>query len=343
MKDTINFAELMGGLIEMQDVCGDNLSPQHFIPPPQEEFEPTVTNYETDGDCEIKTALPMHEYLSDRRIGSSTFAAIQKSELALQYEMQNKGNGENKPYYQTGTAVHSYIEAWSAGAWSAGISLDDYLSTLQVMPTFNRGTTDGVVAEIDFYSNLLSVNFNATMPDKIADKKALADRLRKECEKSHNFVSDKDAAIIAGVAAELQRRHNETGLLDWLRFAKSEWTFMYKHFKARPDLLCDGLIVSVKTCAQLDNAHKDAKFKYGLKEAFYRYVLERVTGKKHDTVFLFFETVAPYQSRLIYVSPETAEYYDQQVEVLIEKATRCLASGKFRGYEANLEYGVEII
>ena len=331
MKDTINFAELMGGLIEMQDVCGDNLSPQHFTPPPAKPFELPVTD-------SILPYLPMLLYLSDKRIGSTTLAAIQKSELALQYEMQNKGNGENKPYYQTGTAVHSYIEAWSAG-----ISLDDYLSTLQVMPTFNRGTTDGVVAEIDFYSNLLSVNFNATMPDKIADKKALADRLRKECEKSHNFVTEKDAECIKGIAAELQRRHDETGILDWLKYAKSEWTFLYEHFKVRPDLLCDGLIVSVKTCAQLDNAHKDAKFKYGLKEAFYRYVLEKVTGKKHDTVFLFFETVAPYQSRLIYVSPETAEYYDQQVEVLIEKATRCLKSGKFRGYEANLENGVEVI
>ena len=337
MKDTINFAELMGGLIEMQDVCGDNLSPQHFIPPPQEEFEPTVTNYETDGDCEIKTALPMHEYLSDRRIGSSTFAAIQKSELALQYEMQNKGNGENKPYYQTGTAVHSYIEAWSAG-----ISLDDYLSTLQVMPTFNRGTTDGVVTEIDYYANLLGVE-KFTPPKLIADKKVLADELRKECEKKHNFVSDKDAAIIAGVAAELQRRHNETGLLDWLKYAKSEVSFFMGHFKARPDLLCDGLIVSVKTCANLANAHKAAQYDYGTKEAFYRYILEQVTGKPHETVFLFFETAAPYQSRLIYVSPDTANFYDLEVERYIAQVTKCIETNTFRGYDAGLEFGCEII
>ena len=330
-NETILLSDLLNGLVEL-NAAGDNLSPQHFTPPPAKPFRLTAVN------GKILPDLLMYDYLNRNEMGSSTFAAIQKSELALQYEMQNKGNGENKPYYQTGTAVHSYIEAWSAG-----ISLDDYLSTLQVMPTFNRGTTDGVVAEIDFYSNLLSVNFNATMPDKIADKKALADRLRKECEKKHNFVSDKDAAVIAGIAAELQRRHNETGLLDWLRFAKSEWTFMYKHFKVRPDLLCDGLIVSVKTCANLANAHKAAQYDYGIKEAFYRYILEQVTGKPHETVFLFFETVAPYQSRLIYVSPETAEYYDQQVEVLIEKATRCLASGKFRGYEANLENGVEVI
>ena len=330
-NETILLSDLLNGLVELNAV-GDNPSPQHFTPPPAKPFRLTAVN------GKILPDLLMYDYLSRNEMGSSTFAAIQKSELALQYEIANKGNGERKSYYETGTAVHSYIEAWSAG-----VSLDAYLETLNVVPTFNRSTTDGVVAEIDFYSNLLGVNFNATMPDKIADKKALADRLRKECEKKHNFVSDKDAAVIAGIAAELQRRHNETGLLDWLRFAKSEWTFMYKHFKVRPDLLCDGLIVSVKTCAQLDNAHKDAKFKYGLKEAFYRYVLEKVTGKKHDTVFLFFETVAPYQSRLIYVSPETAEYYDQQVEVLIEKATRCLASGKFSGYEANLEHGVEII
>lgn len=330
--EAILLEDLLNGLVEL-NVAGASCSPQHFTPPPPQPFELTATE-----GGEIHASLPMQDYLNDKRLGSSTFAAIQKSELALQYEMQNKGNGENKPYYQTGTAVHSYIEAWSAG-----ISLDDYLSTLQVMPTFNRGTTDGVVAEIDFYSNLLSVNFNATMPDKIADKKALADRLRKECEKKHNFVSDKDAAVIAGIAAELQRRHNETGLLDWLRFAKSEWTFMYKHFKVRPDLLCDGLIVSVKTCAQLDKAQNDAKYKYGIKEAFYRYVLEKVTGKKHDTVFLFFETVAPYQSRLIYVSPDTAAFYDQQVERYIAQITKCIETNTFRGYDAGLYHGCEII
>ena len=322
----------MFGLTEDFSVlaAGDGLSPQHFTPPPAKPFNLTAVN------GEVHETLPMHEYLSDKRIGSSTFAAIQKSELALQYEMQNKGNGERKSYYETGTAVHSYIEAWSAG-----VSLDDYLETLNVVPTFNRSTTDGVIAEIDYYANLLGVVI--APPKLIADKKILADELRKECEKSHTFVTEKDAAVIAGIAAELQRRHETTGILDWLRFAKSEWTCFYEHFKARPDLLCDGLVVSVKTCAQLDNAHKDAKFKYGLKEAFYRYVLERVTGKKHETVFLFFETVAPYQSRLIYVSPDTANFYDLEVERYIAQVTKCIETNTFRGYDAGLEFGCEII
>ena len=313
------------------NAAGDNLSPQHFTPPPPQPFNITAVNGEVD------ETQPMREYLSDKRIGSSTFAAIQKSELALQYEIANKGNGESKPYYQTGTAVHSYIEAWSAG-----ISLDDYLATLQVMPTFNRGTTDGVITEIDYYANLLGVEKFAP-PKLIADKKILADELRKECEKKYNFVTEKDAECIKGIAAELQRRHDTTGILDWLKYAKSEWTFFCEHFKCRPDLLCDGLIVSVKTCAQLDNAHKDAKFKYGLKEAFYRYVLERVTGKKHETVFLFFETVAPYQSRLIYVSPDTANFYDLEVERYIAQVTKCIETNTFRGYDAGLEFGCEII
>jgi hypothetical protein len=141
----------------------------------------------------------------------------------------------------------------------------------------------------------------------------------------------------------LQRRHNETGILDWLKYAKSEVSLFWKHFKIRPDFLGKGLVVSIKTCAQIDNAHKDAKFKYGLKEAFYRYVLEKVTGKKHDTVFLFFETVAPYQSRLIYVSPDTAAFYDQQVESYIEQVTRCIETNTFKGYESGLAFGCEII
>ena len=315
----MELSNFFDNLVANLNAVGDNLSPQHFTPPPAKPFRLTAVN------GKILPDLLMYDYLNRNEMGSSTFAAIQKSELALQYEMQNKGNGERKSYYETGTAVHSYIEAWSAG-----VSLDNYLSTLQVMPTFNRGTTDGVVTEIEYYANLLGVEKFAP-PKLIADKKVLADELRKECEKSHNFVTEKDAAVIAGIAAELQRRHETTGILDWLRFAKSEWTFFYEHFKCRPDLLCDGKVISVKTCAQLDNAHKDAKYKYGFKEAFYRYVLEQVTGKKHETVFLFFETVAPYQSRLIYVSPDTANFYDLEVERYIAQVTRCIETNTFKG------------
>jgi hypothetical protein len=102
------------------------------------------------------------------------------------------------------------------------------------------------------------------------------------------------------------------------------------------------LIVSVKTCAKIENAAKIANYDYGIKEAYYRHVIESVTGVPHNTAFLFFSTVT-CESRLIFVSPKTAQYYDEIVEVLIEKATRCLASGNFRGYEANLENGVEVI
>jgi hypothetical protein len=312
------------------NVCGDKTSPQHFTPPPPQPFTLTAVN------GEILPTLPMRDYLNRNEIGSSTFAAIQKSELALQHEIANKGN-ESKPYYETGTAVHSYLEAWSAG-----IGLDAYLNTLNVVPTFNRASKEGVLSEITYFANLLNRGIDPGA-EKLADMKILADELRKECEKKHNFVTEKDAAIVAGVAAELQRRHNETGILDWLKYAKSEASFMLGHFKARPDFLCDGLIVSVKTCAQLDKAQNDAKYKYGIKEAFYRYILEQVTGKPHDTAFLFFETVAPYQSRLIYISPETAVFYDQQVESYIEQVTRCIETNTFKGYESGLEYGCEII
>jgi len=334
-NETIKISDLLDGLVEMVampfNAAGDKTSPQHFTPPLAQPFDLTAVN------GEINPTLPMRDYLNRNEIGSSTFAAIQRSELALQYEIANKGNGESKPYYETGTAVHSYLEAWSAG-----VTLEAYLATLQIMPTFSRGTTDGVVAELEYYTKLLGVE-NFAPPKLIADKKVLADELRKECEKTSNFVSEKDADVIKGIAAELQRRHEATGLLDWLRFAKSEVSFMLGHFKVRPDFLCDGLIVSVKTCAQLDKAQNDAKYKYGLKEAFYRYVLEKVTGKKHDTVFLFFETVAPYQSRLIYISPDTAAFYDQEVERYIEQVTRCIETNTFKGYESGLEYGCEII
>jgi|JI9StandDraft_1071089.scaffolds.fasta_scaffold123368_1 hypothetical protein len=333
-NETILLSDLLNGLVEL-DARGDNPSPQHFTPPPPQPFDLTAVN------GEINPTLPMRDYLNRNEIGSSTFAAIQRSELALQYEIANKGNGETKSYYETGTAVHSYLEAWSAG-----VNLDDYLATLQIMPTFSRGTTDGVVAELEYYTKLLGVE-NFAPPKLIADKKVLADELRKECEKTSNFVSEKDADVIKGIAAEMQRRHSEKPFLDWLQFAKSECTFFWQDFKCRPDLWLmgneKGLIVSVKTCARIDKAVSAAKYDYGIKEAFYRYIIEQVTGVKQETVFLFFETVAPFQSRLIYVSEDTAEYYDQQVEVLIEKATRCLKSGKFRGYEANLENGVEVI
>lgn len=330
-NETIQLADLLNGLVELNAV-GDNPSPQHFTPPEPEPFELPVTD-------SILPYLPMPLYLSDKRIGSTTLAAIAQTELAMWHEMVRPS--ESKPCLTTGTAVHAAIEAYISG-----VTLEAYLATLQIMPTFSRGTTDGVVAELEYYTKLLGVE-NFAPPKLIADKKVLADELRKECEKKHNFVSEKDADVIKGIAAEMQRRHSEKPFLDWLQFAKSECTFFWQDFKCRPDLWLmgneKGLIVSVKTCARIDKAVSAAKYDYGIKEAFYRYIIEQVTGVKQETVFLFFETVAPFQSRLIYVSEDTAEYYDQQVEVLIEKATRCLKSGKFRGYEMYQEYGVEII
>ena len=314
------------------NAAGDNLSPQHFTPPKPQPFhvEPV--------DGEINETLSMADYLMDRRIGSITLAAIAQTELAMWHEMVKPS--ESKPCLTTGTAVHAAIEAYISG-----VPLDEYLSTVKVLPTCPRNTLVGIASEIEYYCELL--NYDVAMPDGMAPRKTYADELRSECESKFTIVSEKDAEVIKGIANEVQRRHAEKPFLDWLKYAKSECTFFWQDFKCRPDLWLmgneKGLIVSVKTCARIDKAVSAAKYDYGIKEAFYRYIIEQVTGVKQETVFLFFETVAPYQSRLIYVSPETAEYYDQQVEALIEKATRCLASGKFRGYEANLENGVEVI
>ena len=329
-NETIQLADLLNGLVELNAV-GDNLSPQHFTPPEPEPFELPVTD-------SILPYLPMPLYLRDKRIGSTTLAAIAQTELAMWHEMVKPS--ETKPCLTTGTAVHAAIEACISG-----IPIETYLSGIKVLPNYSRSTLIGVAAEIDYYCDLL-LRYNE-MPEGMAARKAYADALRSECESKFTIVSEKDAEVIRGIGAEMQRRHAEKPFLDWLQFAKPECTFFWQDFKCRPDLWLmgneKGLIVSVKTCARIDKAVSAAKYDYGIKEAFYRYIIEQVTGVKQETVFLFFETVAPYQSRLIYVSPETAEYYDQQVEVLIEKATRCLASGKFRGYEANLEHGVEII
>lgn len=330
-NETIQLADLLNGLVELNAV-GDKTSPQHFTPPPPRPFNPTAKN------GEILPYLPMECYLSDKRIGSTTLAAIAQTELAMWHEMVKPS--ETKPCLTTGTAVHAAIEACISG-----VPIEIYLSGIKVLPNYSRSTLIGVAAEIDYYCDLL-LRYNE-MPEGMAARKAYADALRSECESKFTIVSEKDAEVIRGIGAEMQRRHAEKPFLDWLQFAKPECTFFWQDFKCRPDLWLmgneKGLIVSVKTCARIDKAVSAAKYDYGIKEAFYRYIIEQVTGVKQETVFLFFETVAPYQSRLIYVSPETAEYYDQQAEALIEKATKCLASGNFRGYEANLEHGVEII
>jgi len=191
MKDTINFAELMGGLIEMQDVCGDNPSPQHFTPPPTRPFKPTVTNYETDGDVEIKETLSMTDYLMDRRIGST--------ELAMWHEMVRPS--ESKPCLTTGTAVHAAIEAYISG-----VPLDEYLSTVKVLPTCSRNTLVGIAYEIEYYCELL--NYDVAMPDGMTARKAYADSLRSECESKFTIVSEKDAEVIRGIEKEVKGRHS---------------------------------------------------------------------------------------------------------------------------------------
>ena len=325
-NETIQLADLLNGLVELNAV-GDNPSPQHFTPPDASDFDLPIY------DGQIIPDMPMKDYLELPQIGSTTFSAIEQSELSMWHQMHKKN--ETKPHLTTGTVIHDYIE-W----WAAGKSLEEYFNGIRTVPNYSRASLDGVAMEILYYATILGISPN--IPDKIADRKLLADSLRADCESKCTLVSEKDAELIRGIAAEMQRRHEKTGFLDWLRYAKSEWTFIYKHFKVRPDLLGRSLIVSVKTCAKIENAAKIANYDYGIKEAYYRHVIESVTGVPHNTAFLFFSSVT-CESRLIFVSPKTAQYYDKIVKELVVKANRCLDNNKFRGYEANLEYGVEII
>ena len=68
-NETIQLADLLNGFVELNAV-GDNLSPQHFTPPPPQPFQVTAVN------GKILPDLLMYDYLNRNEIGSSTFAAI---------------------------------------------------------------------------------------------------------------------------------------------------------------------------------------------------------------------------------------------------------------------------
>ena len=279
--------------------------------------------------------MPMQDYLSMQQLSSSAIETqfYGGCSLELWHYLSNK-----KPTTKAmskGTAVHGFIEAFASG-----VSLDGFMSEYHLLPKTNRASKDATIAEIAAYCEVLGIDAE-TDGLKMQDLKDLADKLKGLTDGL--MVTESDYETLKGTYGELLRRGDS---LWWLREMVSEATIYDDYVRCRPDgllfytnennELC-AIVVSVKTTADVSRAGFAAKG-YLPKEAHYRYIISRAFGvelKNVTTLFLFLGTVAPYLSREVVVTKDTAERYNEMYAEAMPKAVDAIINETFGGYEVD--------
>ena len=284
----------------------------------------------------IELDMPMQDYLSMQQLSSGAIETqfYGGCGLELQHYLSNKKQPTKAML--KGTAVHGFIEAFVIG-----VSLDGFMSNYYLLPKTNRASKNATIAEIEAYCDVLGMIPDDTDGLKMAELKEMADGLKEMAAAS--MVTESDYETLKGTYSELLRRGDG---LWWLREMVSEATIYDSYLRCRPDgllfytnendELC-AIVVSVKTTADVSRAGFAAKG-YLPKEAHYRYVISRAFGIEIvnvTTLFLFLGTVAPYLSREVVVTKDTAERYNEMYAEAMPKAVDAIINETFGGYEVD--------
>ena len=287
----------------------------------------------------VELDMPMSDYIDMQQLSSGAIATLSDGgcRLSLKYYLESRA--EQTKAMRTGTLIHSMIEAYCSGH-----SLDQFMQRFHVMPPTNRGKIETTAAEVEFYCSILGLDAgDYFISEKITLKelKVAAIELAAKCEDS--LVTDKEYPIIMGAYSELLRRKD----LWWLRETTSEVTIYDGHIRCRPDGLLfytndnselSAIIVSAKTIAQMNRVRWTA-IGYGQKEAHYRYIVSRAFGIEPEnvtTLFLFIETVAPYLSREVAISRQTAMTADSVYIDFMLEAVEAVTTCRWSGYEGRI-------
>lgn len=286
----------------------------------------------------VELDMKMQDYLQMTQLSSGAINTQFYGGCSL--ELQHYLSSENPPTkaMSKGIAVHSFIEAFVGG-----VSLDGFMSNYYLLPKTNRAKKDTTIAEIGAYCDVLGTPFDSSDVSHLSmvELKERADELKEMAASS--MVTESDYETLKGTYGELLRRG---GGLWWLHEMISEATIYNNYLRCRPDgllfytnendELC-AIVVSVKTTADVSRAGFSAKG-YLPKEAHYRYVISRAFGielTNVTTLFLFLGTVAPYLSREVVVTNDTAKRYNDMYAEAMPKAVDAIINKTFKGYEVD--------
>lgn len=244
--------------------------------------------------------IPNKEYRAMDGISSTDLKHIAKSPAHFRYWKDHPQ--EDTPALLFGRASHKYA-----------LEVDDFLTEFAVAPNVDRRTKAGKEEYALFETEcvgkdvITSDDFEKIkeMRDALYDTPFVKQLLSGEKELSY-FMED-----------------DETGLI----------------IKCRPDCLTKvgdtHVLIDYKTCndASTDAFMKDAiKLMYDLQMAFYKDILDELTGHEHSVIFIAQEKTAPYCVNVL----EANEYFlrsgRDMYRTMLNTYKECADSGNWYGY-----------
>lgn len=286
----------------------------------------------------------MENYLKHEGESSSLLKEVLKSPRHYLVTRNMDVSPRNTDHLELGTFAHQAILEPSK------------FEKVIIEPKANRGTTAGVCALIEFYSDLLAIPQTAIFADmKMGELREMLSSLESEAAaRGYTAITSDYASIIRAMRISFNTYGG--GILPRIMsYVKTE-TSMYGRdastglkVKIRPDgLLLEenfGLnaILSVKTTSatSVEAFMRDsAKFRYELAEGMYLKVASDITGRHFSgTIMIMVQTVIPYQVAVLYWDAEDLQIGKYKYAQALDIVAQCRAANHWPGFDAKAEAG----
>lgn len=286
----------------------------------------------------------MERYLGAEGESSSLLKEVLKSPRHYLVTRNMDVSPRNTDHLELGTFAHQAILEPSK------------FEKVIIEPKANRGTTAGVCALIEFYSDLLTIPQTAVFADlKMGELREMLSSLESEAAaRGYTAITSEYASIIRAMRISFNTYGG--GILPRIMsYVKTE-TSMYGRdastglkVKIRPDgLLLEenfGLnaILSVKTTSatSVEAFMRDsAKFRYELAEGMYLKVASDITGRHFSgTIMIMVQTVIPYQVAVLYWDAEDLQIGKYKYAQALDIVAQCRAANHWPGFDAKAEAG----
>ncbi len=272
-------------------------------------------------------AYHQHEYLS-----STLLQKAQGSPKNLEHYLESLDSTKEKDCFRKGSLVHSLIEQVSIGT-----SIKKVLQQYIAAPKISLSSHKGVDAGIQFYEKFQVIPKREAQ--KLDEKKQYL--LEMKQASSHWIIKQEDLDLLKGIAAEMERLPSRMRLIKSCTPELSIFSDKRK-VRIRPDLLFYAkkeqlhLHISVKTTHNIDRFfYECSRGDMLFQSAMYSYELEEAFNKKFEHLYLVYETLPPYNSRLIYVPYSLIQSrFDDYLKTL-RKSKSAIKRNRFGGYELN--------
>lgn len=183
-------------------------------------------------------------------------------------------------------------------------------------------------------------------PDKTKIMRAQMNKQWKE-NSDKTYINMKDVGLVLDMKKVLNDNENLKYLINK---GVNEVSYYLEDLegvkvKCRPDKITENAIIDLKTCedASVEGFTRQI-FKYGyhIQAAMYLDILQQITGKERQFIFLAQEKKKPYAYQIFRVDNTILEQGRYEYKELLKLHKKCLERNEWLGYESfsDSEYGV---